>query len=95
MIEGVPGVKNVHDLHIWAVEPSLIMLTCHVLVDGNDEVLTNALLHSIRARVSSGFGIHHMTIQMETSCCHPDAVHCDLNKLAVQHREMEAVHPHL
>ena len=28
-IESMPGVKNVHDLHIWAVEPRLIMLTAH------------------------------------------------------------------
>ena len=34
-IESLPGVKNVHDLHIWAVEPRLIMLTAHVLVDGD------------------------------------------------------------
>jgi cobalt-zinc-cadmium efflux system protein len=94
MIEAIPGVKNVHDLHIWAVEPRLIMLTCHVLVDGDDEVLTNALLRSIRARIASDFGIQHMTIQMETSCCHPEAVHCDLRKLANQHQDIESVHTH-
>jgi cobalt-zinc-cadmium efflux system protein len=33
-IESIPGVKNVHDLHIWAVEPRLIMMTTHVQVDG-------------------------------------------------------------
>lgn len=92
-IESIPGVKNVHDLHIWAVEPRLIMLTCHVLADGDDAVLTNALLRSIRTRVASDFGIQHMTIQMETHCCHPDTVHCDLSKLAAQH-ELEALLHH-
>lgn len=93
-IEAIPGVKNVHDLHIWAVEPRLIMLTCHVLVEGDDDTLTNELLHSIRARISSDFAIQHMTIQMETSCCHPDAVHCDLRKLTDRHRELESFHVH-
>ncbi len=93
MIEGIPGVKNVHDLHIWAVEPRLIMLTCHVLVDGNDEGLTNALLHTIRDRVSSDFGIHHMTIQMGTGCCEPDTVHCDLSKLPAHRQTLES-HSH-
>jgi len=92
-IETLPGVKNVHDLHIWAVEPRLIMLTCHVLADGDDAVLTNALLRSIRTRISEDFGINHMTIQMETHCCHPDVVHCDLRQLAAQHREIESL-PH-
>jgi cobalt-zinc-cadmium efflux system protein len=90
-IESIPGVKNVHDLHIWAVEPRLVMLTCHVQVDGDDTVLTNGLLRSIRARVASDFGIRHLTVQMETQCCHPDAVHCDLNRLADQHRPAEAL----
>ena len=93
-IETIPGVKNVHDLHVWAVEPRLVMLTCHVLVNGEDEALTSNLLQQVRKRVVSDFGINHMTIQMETRCCHPDIIHCDLNKLAGQHRELEAAHPH-
>lgn len=90
-IESLPGVKNVHDLHIWAIEPRLIMLTCHVLVDGDDAVLTNALLRSIRKRIADDFGIKHLTIQMETHCCHPEDVHCDLSKLAAQHQPVELV----
>ena len=65
-IESMPGVKNVHDLHIWAVEPRLIMLTAHVLVDGDDAVLTNTLLRSIHDRITADFGIKHMTVQLET-----------------------------
>jgi cobalt-zinc-cadmium efflux system protein len=91
-IEAIPGVKNVHDLHIWAVEPRLIMMTCHILVDGDDSALTNDLLHAIRAQVSADFGIKHMTIQMETTCCHPDEIHCDLTTLAKQHRDEGLLH---
>jgi cobalt-zinc-cadmium efflux system protein len=93
-IEAIPGVKNVHDLHIWAVEPRLIMMTCHILVDGDDSALTNDLLHAIRAQVSADFGIKHMTIQMETTCCHPGEIHCDLTTLAKQHREEGLLHVH-
>jgi cobalt-zinc-cadmium efflux system protein len=93
-IEAIPGVKNVHDLHIWAVEPRLIMMTCHILVDGDDSALTNNLLHTIRAKVSTDFGIKHMTIQMGTHCCHPDEVHCDLTTLAKQHQDEGFVHVH-
>lgn len=80
-IQRVPGVKNVHDLHIWAVEPRLVMLSCHVMVEGDDSQLTDALLRTIRSRVAAEFGIKHLTIQMETQCCHPETVHCDLNQL--------------
>ena len=93
-IESMPGVKNVHDLHIWAVEPRLIMLTAHVLVDGDDAPLTNALLRSIHDRITADFGIKHMTIQLETHCLDPDDVHCDLTKLADQHPELEPLTHH-
>jgi cobalt-zinc-cadmium efflux system protein len=95
MIESIPGVKNVHDLHIWAVEPRLVMLTCHLLVDGDNAALTNELLDTVRNRVTSDFDIKHMTIQMETACCEPDAVHCDLTRLTGHHPEFEAaIHRH-
>jgi cobalt-zinc-cadmium efflux system protein len=84
-IERIPGVKNVHDLHIWAVEPRLVMLTCHVMVDGDDSNLTGELLATIRLRVASEFGIKHLTIQMETECGHGEAIHCDLSQLTVVH----------
>jgi len=93
-IEAIPGVKNVHDLHIWAVEPRLIMMTCHILVEGDDSALTNDLLHTIRAKVSADFGIKHLTVQMGTACCHPDEIHCDLTTLAKQHQDEGLVHVH-
>ena len=92
-IEGIPGVENVHDLHVWAIEPRLVMLTCHVLVHEDNGVLTNELLKNIRARIASDFGITHITIQLETHCAHKDAVHCDLTTLVGQHRT-DHLHAH-
>ena len=83
-----------HDLHIWAVEPRLVMLTCHVQVEGDDSSLTDALLHAIRSRIANDFGIKHLTIQLEMQCCHTDAVHCDLTQLAGHGPQLEALHTH-
>ncbi|HTL61957.1 MAG TPA: cation diffusion facilitator family transporter [Nitrospira sp.] len=85
-IEGIPGVDNVHDLHVWAIEPRLVMLTCHVLVDEANGTLTNELLKDIRTRIATDFGITHITIQVETHCAHKDTVHCDLTTLVGQYR---------
>jgi len=90
-IESVPGVKNVHDLHIWAVEPRLIMLTAHVTVD--DTHASTDVLSLIQTRITVDFSIKHMTIQLETECCEPDDVHCDLRRLAEQCHDTEAL-PH-
>ena len=82
-MESMPGVKNVHDLHIWAVEPRLIMLTSHVMIEPHCTPLE--LLQLIQKRITAEFGIKHLTIQLETECCDPDDIHCDLRKLTEQH----------
>lgn len=92
-IESIPGVKNVHDLHIWAVEPRLIMLTSHVMIDESRPSLE--LLQLIQSRITVDFGIRHMTIQLEAECCDPDDIHCDLRKLAEHHHKAHTfVHHH-
>ena len=92
-IEAMPGVNDVHDLHVWAIEPRLVMLTCHVLVDEDSGAFTDDLLKEIRARIASDFGITHITIQLETQCAHKDTVHCDLSTLVGQHRT-DHLHAH-
>lgn len=91
-MESIPGVKNVHDLHIWAVEPRLIMLTSHVMIERHCTPLE--LLQLIQNRITEEFGIKHMTIQLETECCDPDDIHCDLRKLTEQHHEAHTLAHH-
>ena len=93
-IERLEGVHNVHDLHIWAVEPRLIMLTCHVMVDQERSHLKDQLLNTIRSTVASEFGIHHLTIQLETQCADTENVHCDLNRLTNGPPHVSMVHQH-
>ncbi|MFY4727757.1 cation diffusion facilitator family transporter [Nitrospira sp. BLG_2] len=91
-MEAVPGVKNVHDLHIWAVEPRLVMLTSHVMIERHRIPLE--LLQLIQNRITTDFGIKHMTIQLETECCDPDDIHCDLRKLTGHHHEIHTFAHH-
>jgi cobalt-zinc-cadmium efflux system protein len=74
------------------VEPRLIMLTSHVMIDDSRPSLE--LLQLIQSRITGDFGIRHMTIQLETECCDPDDIHCDLRKLAEQSHETGALAHH-
>ena len=80
-LEAIPGVKKVHDLHIWAVEPRIVMLTCHVLVDSAIVPEKDQLMKPIQSTLLSTFGIHHITIQLETECDEEHVLHCNLNEL--------------
>ena len=51
-IESIPGVKNVHDLHIWAGGTTPHHDDDHVQVDGGDQALTTDL-QTIRNRVTN------------------------------------------
>jgi cobalt-zinc-cadmium efflux system protein len=66
-MESVPGVRTVHDLHVWTLTSGVHALSAHaVLADGaaHGEVLT-----AVRERVTHGFRITHVTVQLEERCC--------------------------
>ena len=69
------------DAEPLCLEPRIIMLTCHVLVDSAIVPDKGLLLKPIQETLGSTFGIHHMTIQLETECEEEHALHCDLGYL--------------
>jgi cobalt-zinc-cadmium efflux system protein len=65
MLKGIPGVIDVHDLHVWTITSGVDAMSTHLLVtDGTDE---QAALLEARTRVHEDFGIDHTTIQIETA----------------------------
>jgi cobalt-zinc-cadmium efflux system protein len=61
----VEGVKEVHDLHIWAMSTTEIALTAHLVmpvIPGNDSIMKK-----ICSELHDRFGIEHTTIQIEKS----------------------------
>ena len=77
--QSVAGVKDVHDVHSWSLTPRLSMLTCHVTVD--EKSFTPQIVEAVRAKLEKECGAHHLTVQVETRCCHPEGPHCDLPRL--------------
>jgi cobalt-zinc-cadmium efflux system protein len=62
-LAAVPGVIEVHDLHVWCITSGFTALSCHVVV-GN-EVNRDTILLRLSAYLEEEFGIHHSTIQVE------------------------------
>ncbi|HEX2713169.1 MAG TPA: cation diffusion facilitator family transporter [Candidatus Acidoferrales bacterium] len=61
----VPGVQEVHDIHIWTLGTDLQALSCHVCVPDMHMEESQAILARIRERLESEFRITHTTIQFE------------------------------
>lgn len=74
-----PGVRGIHDLHVWSITPSIHALSCHLLVEDRSVSQGCALLEGINELLSTRFSIGHSTIQLETEACDPNALHCYLS----------------
>lgn len=59
----VPGVAEVHDLHIWTITSGFEALSCHVVAAEN--VRFPELLSEVSRLLRERFGIEHTTIQIE------------------------------
>ena len=69
-LRGVPGVRSVHDLHVWSLSTTAAALTAHVEHDGTRE--GDALLADAQRVIVEGFGIRHTTLQFENVACGKD-----------------------
>ncbi len=61
----VPGVQEVHDVHVWTLGTDTHALSCHVRIPDMHMEESEKILTGIRARLGEEFGIHHATIQFE------------------------------
>jgi cobalt-zinc-cadmium efflux system protein len=62
-IESIPGVLDVHDLHVWTVTSGFFAMSGHVVVP--DPARNQEILEEIQRRMREHFGIRHSTVQIE------------------------------
>jgi cobalt-zinc-cadmium efflux system protein len=62
LLESLPGVERVHDLHVWAMGTTETALTAHlVMPHGNAD---DAFLEQATQRLQDRFAIGHVTLQV-------------------------------
>lgn len=59
-LKSIPGVREVHDLHVWSVSAKKVALSAHLIAED-----THAALNEAHRRIEENYKISHMTIQVE------------------------------
>jgi cobalt-zinc-cadmium efflux system protein len=64
----IPGVQEVHDLHVWTIASGLVALSAHIAA----ERPSGAVMHDLQHELEERFGIRHTTIQFDVpgEACH-------------------------
>jgi cobalt-zinc-cadmium efflux system protein len=65
----VPGVLDVHDVHVWSLGSSAHALSCHALIEDMPPSESDCILQALNRILGDRFHIHHTTIQFEHTRC--------------------------
>ena len=76
-LEGSPGVRAVHDLHVWSLTSRFPAVSAHVVADpGLSLAEGQVLLERLRGVLREEFAVRHVTLQLESiaaEACDPCA----------------------
>jgi cobalt-zinc-cadmium efflux system protein len=62
-LETIPGVVDVHDLHVWTLTSDMEVATAHVMVASGAD--SHAVLDQARSVLADRYGLAHATLQVE------------------------------
>ncbi|MAT66720.1 MAG: cation transporter [Gammaproteobacteria bacterium] len=72
VMEAIPGVRDVHHIHLWRIDEHHNSLEAHVVID--DYAHTDAVRTQLKQALGERFDIHHSTLEFELRPC--PAPHC-------------------
>jgi len=70
-VRAIPGVKDVHDLHIWALTSGKNVLSSHLVADATVGT-EQQILSQVTEMLHEQFDISHVTLQVEGEDFHHD-----------------------
>jgi cobalt-zinc-cadmium efflux system protein len=78
MIKGVPGVREVHDMHIWTITSGIHALSAHLLIEDQTVSRSGEIVAVVNQDLAKHFNITHTTLQLECETC-PSGFICNIH----------------
>ena len=76
-LRGLPGVVDVHHVHVWSVSTRLRAISAHLVVPDSLLSATARLLEQAQERLHEAHDISHATLQLEATACQACGVLAD------------------
>ena len=72
-MDAIPGVAEVHDLHVWSLSSEVRALSAHIVVVGHPSLEeAQAIGDRVKSAVTGPFTIAHTTLELECERCSDD-----------------------
>ncbi|MCL5408632.1 MAG: cation diffusion facilitator family transporter [Candidatus Omnitrophica bacterium] len=65
----IPGVEDVHDIHVWSISSDIYALNSHIMIDTINVKSVNEIISNINDMLEKKYNITHTVIQSECEKC--------------------------
>ncbi len=80
----VPGVGEVHDLHVWSLSSEVRVLSAHMVLTGHPTLEEAQVVgEQVKAAIAEPFAISHSTLELECERCNEDDDPCRMEAVSV------------
>ncbi len=73
----IPGVRGVHDLHVWSLNQAMRTLSAHIIIEDVTISQGAQVQSAISAMLADKYKILHATLQLECPGCASGQVYCE------------------
>jgi cobalt-zinc-cadmium efflux system protein len=73
----IPGVEDLHDIHIWTITSGIYALSAHLSIADQTVSQSGDILTKVNEVLAENFNITHTTLQLECESC-PTGLTCKL-----------------
>jgi cobalt-zinc-cadmium efflux system protein len=93
VMAGVPGVSEVHDLHVWSLSSEMRVLSAHMVLSGHPTLEEAQVVgEHVKEAIAVPFAISHSTLELECERCNDDDDPCRMEQVTMA--SPVHAHPH-
>ena len=81
-MKNVPGVEDVHDIHVWTITSGIHALSAHLLIEDQMVSRSAEIVQAVNHDLTRRFDITHTTLQLECEKCEscPSGIICTISR---------------